>query len=222
MRNWLWMNGIGLACVALAGCASQPAPLSADDAMVLLRSGRPLLTCRDACLAAWRQSQPQAEHLAAAGEWRDLAVLVERVGYQDDLSFYYLGRAAEGLDYRIAAASFYRQSLQLSGTPASCANSSKQCGGIALPHEASLRLAAIDRSLNPRPTGPHPARSVPVTPGAPVTEAPLPPAEAAAPAPMSPSAEVAAPMVTSPSARPTPQSAPGDTMDYIEPPPASR
>ena len=32
-----------------------------------------------------------------------LAALVMRIGYQDDLSLYYLGRAAEGMGYRAPA-----------------------------------------------------------------------------------------------------------------------
>jgi hypothetical protein len=209
MRSRYGASAVGLACIAIAGCASQQAPLTEDEAMTLLRSGRPVLTCRDACLASWRQYQPQAERLAAAGQWRDLAVLVERVGYQDDLSLYYLGRAAEGLDYGPAAASFYRQSLQLSGTSASCTDLSKLCGGVVLPHEASLRLAAIDRALGP-PGARRPARPPAASPTAPVASEALPiPVETAAP--------VAA---TPPSAVAVPESPPADTTDYIEPPPA--
>jgi hypothetical protein len=215
MRNWFGASAAGLACIAMAGCASQQAPLTEDEAMALLRSGRPVLTCRDACLATWRQYQPQAERLAAAGQWRNLAVLVERVGYQDDLSLYYLGRAAEGLDYSPAAASFYRQSLQLSSTSASCTDLSKLCGGVVLPREASLRLAAIDRALG-QPGTRRPARPPTASPAAPVASEALPtPVETAAPVAIVPPSATAPPSATT-----IPQSAPADTTDYIEPPPA--
>jgi len=212
MRSLFWAAIVGLACIAVAGCATQTtAPLSADEAMVLLRSGRPVLTCRDACLASWRESQPQAQRLAEAGNWRELAILVERVGYQDDLSLYYLGRAAEGLGYDPAAASFYRQSMQISGTSLSCLNSSKQCGGVFLPRDASLRLAAIDNALR-RPSVRRPARpstTSPATPAAP--EATPTSAETEAPA-------VPAPIAPVPGA--APQNPPADTTEFIEPPPA--
>jgi hypothetical protein len=210
MREGLWLGGIVLVCAAIAGCAQQPAPLSADEAMALLRSGRAVLTCTDACLAAWREAQPQAERLAAARNWRELALMVERVGYRDDLSLYYLGKAAEGLGDLAAAASFYRQSLQVSGTSGSCKNLSGLCGGVSLPLEASLRLAAIDRVLNesPRVRRPVHAPTAAAPASAPGAEAAPPPEETAAP-----------PM---PNAVPTPEPAATDTMEYIEPPPAPK
>jgi hypothetical protein len=203
MRSSFWAAIVGLACIAVAGCTSQTAaPLSADEAMVLLRSGRPVLTCRDACLASWRESQPQAQRLADAGNWRELAILVERVGYQDDLSLYYLGRAAEGLGYDSAAASFYRQSMQISGTSLSCLNSSKQCGGVFLPRDASLRLAAIDNALR-RPSVRRPARPSTASPATPAA-----PEATPAPAPIAPVPAAA------------PQNPPADTTEFIEPPAA--
>ena len=207
MRSSFWAAIAGLACIAVAGCASQTAaPLSADEAMVLLRSGRPVLTCREACLASWRESEPQAQRLAEAGNWRELAILVERVGYQDDLTLYYLGRAAEGLGYDTAAASFYRQSMQISGTSLSCLNMSKQCAGVFLPRDASLRLAAIDNALR-RPSVRRPARPSTASPATP-----------AAPEATPTSAETEAPAAPAPAA--APQNPPADTTEYIEPPPA--
>ncbi len=44
-----------------------------------------------------------------------------RVGYQDDLSLFYLGRAAEGLGFTAGAAAYYQQSKELSGTAIGCA-----------------------------------------------------------------------------------------------------
>jgi hypothetical protein len=210
MRSSFWAAIVGLVCVAVAGCTTQTGtPLSAEDAMVLLRSGRPVLSCRDACLASWRESQPQAQRLAEAGNWRELAILVERVGYQDDLTLYYLGRAAEGLGYYPAAASFYRQSMQFSGTSASCLNLSKLCGGVSLPHDASLRLAAIDRELNRpavrRPA--HPSTAAPATPATPE----------ATPA----SAETGMPAAPVPAPSAAPPNPPADTTEFIEPPPAA-
>jgi len=80
-----------------------------------------------------------AAQLDAATNWDDLAVLVMRSGYQDDLSLYYLGRAAEGRGFYGAAASYYRRSMQLSGTSVSCMNLSHLCGGVTLPKTAAER-----------------------------------------------------------------------------------
>ncbi|MGH7093656.1 MAG: hypothetical protein ACREFB_09010, partial [Stellaceae bacterium] len=101
--------------------------------MALIPTGVPVLRCREACLQSWRAAQPAAADLLRGGRWRDLAALLVRVGYQDDLSLYYLARAAQGMGYRDAAATYYRQSIALSGTSISCANLSRLCGGLTLP-----------------------------------------------------------------------------------------
>jgi hypothetical protein len=53
------------------------------------------------------------------------------------------------MGYRAAAASYYRQSMQLSGTSISCQYLSRQCGGVSLPRAAAARLAAVERVANP-------------------------------------------------------------------------
>jgi hypothetical protein len=181
--------------------------VSPSEALSLLRTGRPLLGCRQACLDEWRRSQTQAAQLDAAAHWPDLAVLMLRIGYQDDLSLYYLGRAAEGMGYLGAAASYYQQSTQLAGTSISCEHLSRLCGGLALPNAASLRLAAIEREQKRRtrqPTRmPATPAMVPSEPGAPI------PNEAATTAPND--------------LRKPPASAAGaGAFEYIEPPPAGR
>ena len=219
MRKWLWGALVGVGCMALVGCAPRYAAVTPSEADALLRTGQPLLSCREPCLADWQRAAPQAAQLDAGGRWRELAVLVLHVGYEDDLSVYYLGRAAEGIGYPGAAASYYRQSMQLSGTAISCRSLSHWCGTVILPRAAALRLAAIDRALSRpryRRTRPAPPRSgasaneiegsapvsaVPV-PLAPVPEAPVPEAPVSA-APVTPAP---GPAVLPPS-------------DYIEPPP---
>ena len=217
MRKWLRQAALGLGACILAGCAAQQqSVVTADEAMVLLRSGRQILTCREPCLAEWRRTVPQAIALVRQARWQDLATLVERIGYQDDLSLYYLGLAADRLGYGLAAASFYRQSLQISGTSASCLRLSGECGGIVLPREAKARLTALDRRLAPAPRMGRPARIV------------IPPA--ATPSAADSAAGVAAPPAAAAAAEPLPVAAepapppalPGDAGLYIEPPPAPR
>lgn len=216
MHSWRLVALFGSACLLLAGCAGRFASVTPTQAVAELVTGRPLLSCREPCLAAWQSAEPQAAALAAAARWRELTVLVLRVGYQDDLTLYYLGRSAEGIGYPGAAASYYRQSIQLSGTSISCRYLSRMCGGINLPHEASLRLAAIDRELSrrtrrvrrPRPA-PAPGEAAEPVAG----EASAPPAGEAAPA----GGEAAAPAPAPTPAPPPPP--PPHSSDYIEPPP---
>lgn len=153
MSRW---GVIGVACLILLSCKPHPPTVQPTQALDLLRTGRPVLSCRQACLDAWRHAEPKAERLAADANWNDLAVLVIETRYQDDLTLYYLGRAAQGMGYYAAAGSYYRQSLQLSGTSISCADLSRLCGGVSLPQATLRHLAEIDRALNP--PKPRPAR----------------------------------------------------------------
>ena len=104
MRKWCRGGLVATACLALFGCAERADTVKPAETLAQLRAGRALVSCRDPCLAEWRRVQPQAAQLDAAAQWQDLAVLLARAGYQDDLSLYYLGRAAEGLAAREAAA----------------------------------------------------------------------------------------------------------------------
>lgn len=212
MRKWYGNGLFALACLTLTGCAEQRAALSPADAVAQLRTGIPLLQCRETCVADWRGAQPQAAQLDAAARWPELAALVIGIGYQDDLSLYYLGRAAEGLGYPGAAASYYRQSTHVSGTSLSCQQRSGVCGGLILPRAALSRIAAIDRELirmqprraAPAPPGPAPADAPSVTgPPSPGHPEPL-PAAAYVPPP--------ADLVPRGPSHPAPE--------YIEPPPA--
>lgn len=226
------LGGLLLGCLALGGCIGQSAAPTPAQAVALLQSGRPLLSCRQPCLAAWQQAQPQAAQLASLARWAELAALVLRVGYQDDLTLYYLGEAAEGIGNSGAAAGFYRDSIELSGTVNACRYLSRMCGGVALPRAAQLRLAAIDRALNRRyrppergprrlaPAEPAPGEIAPPAPGetappAPGDAGPPPPAEATPPLPLAaPPPPPLPPRGTSPAAP--------HASDYIEPPPSAR
>ena len=114
-------------------------------------------------MADWRRAQPDATQLDAAAQWSELAALVITINYQDDLTLYYLARAAEGLGYPTAAASYYRQSTYISGTSLSCQYESGVCGGVVLPDAALVRIEALEseaRRSRPRPLGaPRPEQS---------------------------------------------------------------
>lgn len=247
MGRWYHTGLAAMVCAALAGCAADTTPprpaLSPTDTLVLLRAGQPLVNCRDACLENWRRAQPQAAQLDSAGRWPDLAVYLTAVGYQDDLSLYYLARAAEGMGYAAAAASYYRQSAQISGTSLSCRHQSRICGGVDLPRAALWRLAALERDAQPRsrrggaaprvavpdrqpePGMAPPAGEAAYSPG-PVVLTPVPAAPAAPAPPPEPPAMPTA--LVPPAAAAPPQPAPtppprrpgGPMIEFIEPPPA--
>jgi hypothetical protein len=219
-----------LGLLMLAGCAGLSGQVSPSQAVDQVRSGLPLLSCHETCVEQWRAAQPEAANLAATGRWPELAALVVNTGYQDDLSLYYLGRAAEGLGYPGAAASYYRQSTYASNTPQACRRQSGNCGGMNFPPAASQRIAAIDRQLNryaPRRGAPGRPQSAPMPAEAvfapPPEQSLPPPAAIAAPIPLDgtaalPVAEGAAPPKNAP---PMPITAGSTGADFIEPPGAA-
>jgi hypothetical protein len=216
MRASWWIGLLGLCCVLLAGCAEQHNSVTPENGLALMQTGVPVLSCREPCLADWRREQPQTQKLVAAGQWRDVATLVIRVGYQDDLSLYYLGLAAEGLGFTTGAASYYRQSKELSGTAIDCASLSRQCGGLVFPQAASLRLSSVMLQLERSrrapaaapPGKPVPATTEGVATGSATSNETLPPAP---------------PLALAPTPQPAPPPPrPADTKDFIEPPPAQR
>jgi hypothetical protein len=177
------------------------------ELLAILQLGRPVLDCRDACLSEWKRVQPRAAQLDAKAQWGELAVLVMRSGYQDDLSLYYLGKAAEGLGFYAAASNYYRQSKVLSGTSIACANLSRMCGDVSLPSSSIERLAAAERMLVPHKTRPRRStiNSLPLTPD------PTPERD-----PIS-ATESTAPPITAP-VPPTRTDISEPTPTYIEPP----
>ena len=139
----------------LAGCVQQSPAVDPVAAVAQLSTGAPLLRCRADCVADWRRAQPYAAQLEAVGRWSELAALVITINYQDDLTLYYLARAAEGLGYPTAAVSYYRQSTYISGTSLSCQHESGVCGGVVLPNAALARIEALEsEARRPRPRPP--------------------------------------------------------------------
>lgn len=189
MRKFARRELVALAAMIglmLSGCAQQRPPVDPATAVAQLSTGAPLLRCRADCVADWRHAQPYATQLDAAGRWLELAALVITTGYQDDLTLYYLARAAEGLGYSTAAASYYRQSTYISGTSLSCRYGSGVCAGLVLPDAALARIDAIESeaSRSRRPPRRHPTTGAKaaVTGSKPLLDTERKPKQSAAPA----------------------------------------
>jgi hypothetical protein len=82
--------------------------------------------------------------LNEARQWPELAVLVMQVGYTNDLTYYYLGRAAEGLGFGDAAKTHYEISVRLTSVGITCAaDGANYCNGQIFPAAAEVELAQL-------------------------------------------------------------------------------
>ena len=121
MRARLRMVCIGaFSLAATAGCTLKNVNVPPAELMRQVQAGQPMLDCRAECSGAWGQNRQQVRILDATGRWQDLALLVAQIGYMNDLSYYYLGHAAENLGYWQAAQRYYRIAERLSVGPMSC------------------------------------------------------------------------------------------------------
>ena len=151
----LGFTAIAMATALLGGCASQFGDATPERRQAMLqdfRDGKAELTCRIACQFTYSRALSSLHVMHQTQDWAGLSENILRIGYSNDLSYYYLGRAAEGLGYPRAALRYY----QISGgiatgdeRMAKCA-ASAECNGIELPRALQPRMAMINAQLTPR------------------------------------------------------------------------
>src|ERR1700730_5164346 len=179
---------VRLGCVAgwialvLTSCAVRTPEVPIDEMLRRLQTGEPMLDCRLACLYAWQANRPTALILNETRRWQELAVLVMQTGYTDDLTYFYLGRAAEGLGYRETAKTYYQISARLSAAGLACVKENPDlCNGQRLPTAAEARLAELTAPPPAPPPKAHPRRQPdhqrPATPSRPAQPASVAPAQ---------------------------------------------
>ena len=98
--------------LAIEGCPADPRNLNHADFRQTLdtfRRGETRLLSSVATAPRWGLNRSRLRALHNAQQWRELAVRVAMIDHNEDLSWYYLGRAAEGMGYRRAARDYYRQ-----------------------------------------------------------------------------------------------------------------
>jgi hypothetical protein len=236
MRNWLrmaCMGGVSLA--ATASCTLKNVNVPPAELMRQVQAGQPMLDCRAECSGAWGQNRQQVRILDATGRWQDLALLVAQVGYMNDLSYYYLGHAAENLGYWQAAQRYYRIAERLSVGPMSCHQGEAEiqaalsipadlCDGYSFPDALYPHLEIVEARLD-APSAPTAASDQPRTrrvvrrqvPQASTSRAAPPLGQGATPA----SAAATGRAPSSGFVEPAPAAASGSN-DFFEPPPVRR
>jgi tetratricopeptide (TPR) repeat protein len=121
-----------------------------------VRSGQVALGCQSACQSTWQAEQPALHALYLRGAWNALATRVMQIDYTQDLAYYYLGRAAEGLGANEAALKYYRKAADLAAMPGFQCRFAGGCEGVDLPRDAYSRLRLVEVAIARRhaQTGP--------------------------------------------------------------------
>lgn len=123
-----------------ARVASQAETLSfVAEPFEKFRRGEAVLACRAQCAVAYSLNHGDWKKLHAARAWRDLAVSVLKVGYQNDLSYFLLAEAATGLGSPAAAATYYARALDAAKVGFSCAGTPDTCEGFDVGKLATAR-----------------------------------------------------------------------------------
>jgi len=102
--------------------------------------GEVRLTCGVSCAGAWGAAIHHAKSLNDNQVWVDLATEVMRIGFGNDLSYYFLGRAAEGMGYVEAAKTYFRLAL---AHEYKCAGAFNVCDGFVFPRDIQTSLSQL-------------------------------------------------------------------------------
>jgi S1-C subfamily serine protease len=159
---------LAVALVA-AGCAATTTVNKADEAAMArfdaFRGGNVTLPMGALEAAEWALYRDAAYEHLAAGQWRELADIVQRKGINNDLNWYYLGRAAEGLGESGLARQYYQRSLERSSSPKAshrCQGAViSVCDGFEFPDVTLARLSQL-QTASRKPDadpGPSPVRA---------------------------------------------------------------
>lgn len=136
---------LSLLLIGLTSCATAP-PQNVYEKMPFLK-GDVLLGCSSAsCAWAWRSSRSELNTLSNSMAWEELARRVTNIQYDNELAYFYLGRAAEEMGAAGAAIRYFDRSASASSQ---CSDGLLgRCNDIPVAAQASKRLREIRSALN--------------------------------------------------------------------------
>ncbi|HWI12678.1 MAG TPA: hypothetical protein VNT02_00410, partial [Burkholderiales bacterium] len=106
------------------------------------RQGAALLDCRTECALAYTSQKSAWKRLYDQNAWRDLAIAVTRARYGNDLAYYLLGAAAQGLGLQDAARAYFTRAREAQADGRTCAGFPDTCEGIDVAQRLQAALAA--------------------------------------------------------------------------------
>lgn len=102
-------------------------------------AGQVRLECATSCSMTFGAARRQLKRWHDAQIWTDLAARVVEIGYDNDLAYFYLGKAADGLGYPDAAVTYFR----LAQAARKCDGFINNCDGFIFPRDAATALERI-------------------------------------------------------------------------------
>jgi hypothetical protein len=144
----------------LAGCnvvaVGHQDPAAKAEAIAAFRAGQAQFDCGQglSCAVRWSAAKSAANRLMLGERWDDVADVVLGAGYEQDLTWFYLGVAAEGLGQTGAARIYYDNAVRRSlyGAGYSCVSAGMMtCDGVRLPQDAQQLMAGLDKRARGQP-----------------------------------------------------------------------
>jgi hypothetical protein len=139
-----------IAATMMAACAPIPeVPRTVSPELLeSVRKGTVELTCATSgCERIWLSRVEQAAILTKQGRWAELSGLLVVTNYSSDLSYYFLGRAADGLGSLRAAARYYETAKAELNNDRSC-EVIGLCRGLGIPRIIDAELTEAKRKAN--------------------------------------------------------------------------
>ncbi|WP_150050064.1 hypothetical protein [Methylomonas rhizoryzae] len=134
---------LALSSLMINGCATSPPKPKSESLYKDFLNGDVRLECRVTCGGAFGSSIADMNQLYNAGLWKELAEKVYLIGFNQDIAYFFLGRAAEGLEKYKAAETYYL----LAQSATACVLGG--CGGLVFPDIVNSRLANLkDKKIN--------------------------------------------------------------------------
>jgi Zn-dependent protease with chaperone function len=114
-----------------ARVAAEPETLSfVSEDFDRFKAGAVVFTCTFECALGYTFQKSTWKALHEKRAWRDLAVAVLKVGYLNDLSYFFLSEAAEGLGLKDASRTYSMRAVEAAKAGNTCAGAFNTCEGF--------------------------------------------------------------------------------------------
>lgn len=147
MRTIQRLAACAAATLAVTACTAAGPTLSnktqGDNPYQAFVNGYVLLKCNLSCTFRWGEAREEMRGLYDSSQWLKLAAKVMEIGYENNLSYFYLGRAADGLGFDYAALRYY----ELGRRAPSCGAG---CDGFVFPKDLDSRKNDVARRMGQR------------------------------------------------------------------------